>query len=263
MKTGEMKIRLPRARVKGKNMRAILIMASLALFTLTAATTALAQKKFSKTFPVRKRVTITLINKSGAITVEGWDKNQIAIRADMEAPAARITPRIDDNGISIDVKRDNQGPEDFGSVNFKISVPVDSSVDIETVWGDVTVNNVRGATVRAHVTSGGDINLTQIRSETVMAHNVEGDITFDGELLPEGIYTLQSNKGNISIRIPENSAFELRASAPITRDISLGPFAGSGLSYISDRRQVTGNVGAARAKLSVTNLSGSISFIRR
>lgn len=263
MKTVEMNIRFPYARCTGKKVRAILIMVSFSLFTLTAASTAFAQKKFSKTYAGGKNVTITLNNWSGAISVEGWDKNQIEIKADLEAPSARIIPRQDDNGITIDVVRDNQGRGDVGSVNFKISIPVDSSVDIETNYGDLAVNNVKGSTVRAHVTAEGNITLTQIRSKSVMAHNIMGDILFDGELLPEGIYTLQSNDGNINIRIPENSAFNLNAIAPNTRGITLGPFAGSGLSYNDDRRKVTGNVGNARANLSIRNQRGSISFIRR
>jgi len=240
------------------------VMASLTLVSLSAATTAFAQKKFSKVYiPTQKSITLTLNNWSGAITVEGWDKSQIKISADLEAPTARLMPRVDDNGIEIDIVRDNQGRGDVGSVNFRISVPFDSSVDIETRYGDLTVNNVKGSTVRAHVTAEGNITLTQLRSQFVMAHNTMGDILFDGELLSEGIYSLKSSDGNINIRIPQNSAFNLIAVAPNTREITLGPFAGSGLSYIGDRRKVVGNVGTARANLSVVNQRGSISFIRR
>jgi hypothetical protein len=263
MKTGVINILYPRARSSGKSLRAILIMASVFLFSLSAATPAFAQKKFSKSYPASKNIKITLNSWSGAITVEGWDKNQIDIRADMEAPAARITPRLDDSGITIDVVRDNQGRGDVGSVNFRISVPVGSSVDIETNYGDLSVNNVNGSSVRAHVTADGNIALTRIRSERVMAHNISGDILFDGELLAGGIYTLQSNDGNINIRIPVNSTFSLNASAPIKREITLGPFAGSGLNYNSEGRVVTGRVGDARAILSIVNMRGSISFIRR
>lgn len=263
MKTGTINIRLPQACRTSEIVRATLIVASLCLLTLLPASTAFAQKKYSRTFPARKNITITLSNRSGAITVEGWDKDLIKISADMEAPAAKFTPVIDANGITIDVVRDNQGRVDVGSVNFKISVPFDSSVYIDTVLGDLTVNNVTGETVRAHVNSEGNILLTDIRAKAVMAHNIMGDIFFDGELLSGGIYTLQSNSGNINIRIPQNSSFYLNAVAPNTREITLGPFAGSGLSYIGDKRKVTGNVGNARAIVSIVNLRGSISFIPR
>lgn len=263
MKPVEMKIRPPRSRCRSVNTSVVLITAALSLLILSTATAASAQQKFSKTYQARKNISIHLSNWSGAITVEGWDKNQIRITADMEAPTARITPQINNDGLAIDVVRDNQGRGDVGSVNFKIYVPYDSSVDIETRIGDLSVNNVEGAMVRAHVSSEGNISLTQIRSPLVMAGNVTGDILFDGELLSGGVYTLLTTGGNINIRIPENSAFRLSASAPMTQDITLGPFATSGLSFIGGKRKVVGNVGDGKAFLSVTNQRGSISFIRR
>ncbi|MBV9209498.1 MAG: hypothetical protein JOZ52_02650, partial [Acidobacteria bacterium] len=136
-------------------MSARLVTAALSLFILTAASAAHAQQRFSKTYPARKNISIHLSNWSGAITVEGWDKSQVKITADMEAPAARITPQINNDGLAIDVVRDNQGRPDVGSVNFKIFVPYESSVDIETRVGDLSVNNVVGSMVRAHVTSEG------------------------------------------------------------------------------------------------------------
>jgi Putative adhesin len=263
MKPIEMNTCLPLARCTSKKVSAILIMASLSLFMLSATTNVFAQKSYSKRFPTRGSITITLNNWSGGITVEGWDKSIIEIKADMEAPTARFTPRVNDDGIVIDVVGENQGRGDIGSVNFRISVPFDSSIDIETRIGDLTVKNVSGTKVRAHVTSEGNVTLTQISSQVVMAHNVSGDILFDGVLLPQGIYSFKSMEGNINIRIPENSAFQLFAIAPRGGDITLGPFAGSGLSYMRDKHKVFGNVGAANATLTVTNQAGSITFYRR
>jgi hypothetical protein len=261
MTTTEINTSLPHTRGTRKKVSAILL-AALALFTLSTATAVFAQNKFSKTYPARKNIRIHLNNWSGSIEVEGWAKDQIKISAEMEAPAARFTPKMDGESLLIDVVRDNQGRGDIGSVNFKVSVPTNSTVDIETRFGDLTVNNVQGSMVRAHISSEGNISLTQIRSSVVMARNVTGDILFDGELMSGGVYTLQSTGGNINIRIPENSAFRLVANAP-TRNITLGSFANSGLSFLGDGRKVVGNVGDGRASLSVMNQRGYISFIRR
>jgi hypothetical protein len=237
-------------------------MAALSILTFSYASSVLAQQKFSKTYPASKNIKIRLNNLSGPISVEGWQKDQIKISAYMEAPAARFTPQIGDNGLVIDVVRDNAGRSDVGSINFKIYVPINSTVDIETRFGDLSVTNVQGNLVRAHVSLEGDIALTGIRSTTVMARNVSGDILFDGELLGEGIYTFQSTTGNINIRIPENSAFRLVATAPAAGNIALGSFANSGLSFIGGRK-VVGNVGDGKASLSIMNQRGNISFIRR
>lgn len=255
--------RLPHMQGIRSKARHILTAALLALIVLSTAAGISAQQKFSKTYPARKNIRIHLNNWSGPIAVEGWDKDQIKITAEIEAPAARFTPQMTGDSLEIDVVRENQGRGDIGSVNFKIYVPVNSVVDIETRYGNLSVNNVQGSMVRAHISSEGDISLTQIRSTKVMARNMTGDIFFDGELLSDGIYTMSSTMGNISIRIPENSAFRLVAAAPMTQSITLGPFANSGLNFIGGRRKVVGNVGDARASMSITNQRGSISFIRR
>ena len=70
-------------------------------------------------------------------------------------------------------------------------------------------------------------------------------------------------KGNINIRIPFNSSFKLVATAPSTRDISLGSFTNTSLNYVGDGRRVIGRFGEGSATLSVTNQRGSIAFIRR
>ncbi|MEO6394041.1 MAG: hypothetical protein ABIP75_19460, partial [Pyrinomonadaceae bacterium] len=69
--------------------------------------------------------------------------------------------------------------------------------------------------------------------------------------------------GNISIRIPSNSAFRLNAMAPGTRNIVLGGFSTSNLMFIGEGRKVVGNVGDGRATVDVRNQRGSISFFRR
>lgn len=222
-----------------------------------------AQGKFSKTYPARKNIRVHLTNWSGPISVEGWQRNEIKITAIMEAPEARFTPQLSTDGLEIDVVRENQGRGDVGNVSFKIYVPFDTTVDIETRFGDLNVRNVNGGMVRAHITSEGDIELTNIRSPLVMAENVAGDIFFDGDLLGGGVYTFMSTVGNISIRIPADSAFSLVATAPMSRNITLGSFSTAGLRVVNDGRKVIGNVGDGRAALSVTNQRGNISFFRR
>jgi hypothetical protein len=70
-------------------------------------------------------------------------------------------------------------------------------------------------------------------------------------------------KGNISIRIPFNSSFKLVATAPSTRNISLGSCANPNMSYLGDGRRLVGRCGDGSASLTVTNQLGSIMFIRR
>ena len=226
------------------------------------ATPLSAQQRVSKRYTAGKNVRIELRNISGTITVESWDRDEIKVTATMESPSANVSPKQVDQSLIIDVIGDNRGRADVGDVNFRLQVPYSSSVDLETRRGQINVSNLRGAWVRAHVSSEGDIELTGISAVQVMAQNTIGDIFFDGEFSRGGTYEFKSSKGNITIRIPGDSAFKLVANSP-TRKITLGQFWNNNFKNLGDGRKFVGDVGDGRASVSVTNFSGGITFIRR
>lgn len=239
-----------------------ILLLSVVFFFVSFQDEAFGQKKFSKSYPATKNVRLQLTNRSGTVTVEGWNKDEVRISASMEAPVANIVPQNLSGTIVINVKKDNQGRGEVGDVNFTIKVPYTSSVDIETVMGNLSVTNVSGGFVRAHITSEGDITLTNIGAGSVSAENMIGDIFYDGEVQGGGTYRFVSTRGNINLRIPFRSSFRLVATAPSTRNISLGSFSNPGFRT-GDGRRVTGQFGDGSASLIVTNQRGSISFISR
>lgn len=235
----------------------------ISLLLLLSVQENLAQKKFSRVYPASKNINLQLTNRTGTVTVEGWSKNEVSIVANLEAPAANIVPQNLSGNIVINVVKDNQGRGEVGNVNFTIKVPSTSSVNIETRMGNLSVRNVSGGLVRAHITSEGDITLTNINASSVAAENVIGDIFFDGVLKSGGNYRFASTRGNINLRIPSNSSFRMVATAPSSRNISLGSFSNGGFNFVSDGRRVVGQVGDGSATLNVVNQRGSISFIAR
>ena len=222
-----------------------------------------AQRRFSRTYPANQNVRLQLLNRTGTVTVEGWNRNEVSISAYLEAPAANIEPQSLSGTIYINLVKDNQGRGEVGNVNFTIRVPFTSSVDIETKMGNLSVTNVRGGLVRAHITTEGDITLTNIGAGAVSAQNGIGDIFYDGTLQQGGGYRFFSMNGTISLRIPPGSSFKLIATAPSTRNISLGQFGNENMRFVSDGRRVAGTAGDGAATLSVTNQRGNIQFIRR
>ena len=237
-----------------------ILLLSVVFFFVSTAVEINAQKRFSRNYPASKNVRLQLTNRTGTVTVEGWDKAEIQISAYMERPAANINPQNISGTIRINLVEDNQGRNNVGNVNFSIKVPYDAAVDIETRMGNLSVSNVRGVLVRAHISSEGDITLTNINAGTVSAENLIGDIFFDGFIKPSGNYRFTSTRGNINLRVPTESSFRFVATAPSTRNISLGSFRGE---MVSEGRRIVGRVGDGSATLTVTNLRGSISFIRR
>ncbi|HUS10879.1 MAG TPA: hypothetical protein VMZ30_10465 [Pyrinomonadaceae bacterium] len=221
-----------------------------------------AQHHVSKRYPASKNVRVELKNLWGTITVESWNRDEIKLSADIESPKANLLPRQTADGLIVDVIGDNRGRTDIGNINFRLQVPINSSVDLQTKRGNITVTNIHGGLVRAHVSSEGDIILTGISATQVFAQNLIGDVFFDGEFARGGTYQFQSGKGNINIRIPADSAFNLVAAAP-NRKITLGEFWNNGFKTMGDGRKVYGDVVDGRSKVVVTNFQGSITFIRR
>jgi hypothetical protein len=245
--------------VQTGRIRLIAYAVSACLLVFLSADAGVAQKSMTRRYPAGKNVHLELKNLSGTITVETWDRDEIKITATLESPSAQLTPLRTDHGVTVDVVADNRGRSDVGDVNFNIRVPVNASVDLETKRGQITVSNIQGGLVRAHVSSEGDIILSGISAGRVFASNTMGDIFFDGKLASGGTYEFKSNSGNITLRIPPDSAFRLVAWTS-TRRLEMGPFWNSNLKSQGDGRKFTGDVGDGRSSVSITNHQGSISF---
>jgi putative adhesin len=249
---------IPRARLTSK-VAAFVSLIILGAFSLNSVS---AQQRLSKRYPTGKNVRIELKNISGTITVESWNRDEVKLTATLESPKANVTPRQTADALIVDVRADNRGRSDVGNVNFNLQVPINSSVDLETMRGQITVTNIRGGMVRAHVSSEGDIELSGISASQVYAQNTIGNIFFDGEFARGGTYHFQSSKGDITIRIPANSAFNLEAAAP-NKKIALGQFWNKDIRSLGNGRKYVGDVVDGRSKVMVTNFQGSITFMRR
>ncbi len=225
------------------------------------AVAAPAQRTFRKIYDTRSDVRLDLDNLAGSVRVEVWQQPKIEVKAEMEK-AVRLEPTLTPSGLVIDVLRDNGGMRgDMGIVNFYIRVPVNSSVALKTKMGNITVSGVQGNFVRASVTLDGDIELIGINVNTVMASTLMGNIFFNGALHNGGNYRLESRQGDIGIRIPSDSRFNLVATAPYSRRIEPGPFARF-ITPGGDGRRMAGAVAGGGAMLTVTNTHGTISFLR-
>ncbi len=249
---------IPQVRFYSK----LVVFVSLVVFGALTLSGANAQQRLSKRYPAGKTVRIELKNISGTITVESWNRDEIKLTATLESPKANLTPRQTGDALIVDVRADNRGRSDVGNVNFTLQVPVNSSVDLATMRGQITVTNIRGDMVRAHVSSEGDIELSGISATHVYAQNTIGNIFFDGEFARGGTYHFQSSKGDITIRIPADSAFNLEAAAQ-NKKIALGQFWNKDIRSLGNGRKYVGDVVDGRSKVMVTNFQGSITFIRR
>src|SRR4051812_17259994 len=108
------------------------ILLSVVFFLVLCTGETSAQRKFSRVYSAGQNVRLQLMNRSGTVIVEGWNRPEISITALLESPAAAIVPQSLSGTIVINVVRDNQGKNEVGNVNFTIRVPYSTMVDIET-----------------------------------------------------------------------------------------------------------------------------------
>ena len=160
---------------------------------------------------------------NGNVSVTGWDRNDIQVRAkvrswDRNEDAAR--DRLDEIEIDTDGKLRANGPYvrnswwPFGrrnggwTVSFEIMAPHDTDLWIESINGGIVVDTMRGH-VDIETTNGG-ISLTNI-SATARARTVNGGISavladdaFDGDILD-----VRTINGGIVMEIPEDFSARL------------------------------------------------------
>src|SRR4051812_9107174 len=258
-----MNIRPPDTRYSKIKARAVLSLFALVALLTSGAADAFGQRTITKKYPAQQNVRFEMKNISGSITIEAWERNIIEVAATVYSPAAQFTPEQSEGCVGIDVVRDNRGRM-VGDINFKVRVPVNSTVNIETKRGNISISNIRGDMVRAHVSTSGDVELVGLRANQVIAESGIGNILFDGELTG-GTYTFKSLSGDINIRIPTHSSFNLVANGQ-AQSIDLNVFASPDLSFVGDGRKVYGNVTrgeGARSSLVIFNQRGRISFMGR
>lgn len=154
--------------------------------------------------------------KNGGVTVRGWDRNEIFVRAkiqtwantDAEAQALAGQVRIETSGANIHAT----GPETYDrqgwAVSFEVSVPVNSNLSLKAHNGGIGVSDVRGQ-IEFNTTNGG-VSLKRL------AGSVKGETRNGGlsiELAGAGWdgqgMDVRTTNGGVSLSVPENYSARL------------------------------------------------------
>ncbi|MEE8400022.1 MAG: DUF4097 family beta strand repeat-containing protein, partial [Desulfobacterales bacterium] len=306
------------------------------LFCFPSSVFARAEESFEKTLNLDKDGKVFLENIAGDITVKGWNKKKVLVKA---RKVARHKEDLDN--VTIDISGTNDtvrivtrhhksgwSGSSGVSVDYELFVPKKASVDVETVSGSVEATEIggylgittvsgdlkitdaqdgvrarsvsgdvkivnSGGRVRAKSISGkidlqtitgeadlktvsGDIAIRDIRgsvevtsvsgdiemegvskAENVEAKTVQGSIEYEGDLEGKGNYELKTHSGDVSMKLPKNAHFELKAkslSGEIECDFKV---------QISDKRsdkRLQGVVGKGGARLHLSSFSGDITI---
>lgn len=210
-----------------------------------------AGQQHEATFYTTRSPRISLTNVNGTVIIRGWDRPQVYAVYLLGSPRIEIdAEQVPSQGEADKIQLathilDRTLTGASSQVNYTLSVPVGSSVEIrnsqgmvridnltgdawvQSVGGDIVVSGASGQ-VSAHTLGGrieidhvsgaieassvtGDLKFVSPTSSEIRARTTSGDIDYEGSLMPSADYALQTYDGAINIICPASSSFELNA----------------------------------------------------
>ncbi|MFL5655382.1 MAG: DUF4097 family beta strand repeat-containing protein [Ktedonobacteraceae bacterium] len=174
----------------------------------------------ARSFTVGTSPHLIINDPVGAIHVHtGTTNNQVSIQATKQSTGIGGNPSdihvsynesSDNNTITVNV---DYGPSFMGfkSVDFNISVPGASDLNVNTNTGSIDVSGING---QMSLTSNtGSINATQddLTSSSTLKTDT-GSVTFDGKIASTGSYQFLTNTGSVNVTLPGDTSFHVDAS---------------------------------------------------
>ena len=237
---------------------AITVLATVATMTaaLAAPSSATEREEVNQTYQVGKDARLSLSNLNGSVSISGWDKKTIEVKATKTTSGSR--ERLDDVTINFDMKDDHLRIDvdyddsehwtDGGvGVEFDIQVPRATRIkDIKLVNGDLEITNITGdvsaSSVNGEVTGdklGGEVQLSTVNGD-VSLKTVVGDDSIE----------LSSVNGSVTLLLPKKVNATLSAST-IHGDVR-GDL-GHGVTHAGSSMDAVLGSGGTRIELSTVN----------
>src|ERR1700720_4481170 len=285
--------------------RSILPVLGAGVFLWTAGSAAGTTQTFEKHFPVKGHPEVCIHHiGDGRIEVKPT-KNSEVIVAGTKA-SSKVSLDTDNAGDRIDVSANvvdvSAQPGEL-QVNFQLSVPEETELELKTqtgliyveqVMGDMTLQSVAGdihlkevsGYIVVRTTNGslvcaqcagkldfnsvsGNAQLLQPGLTNVTLFTTSGNILFDGDFIRTGIYTMKSGRGTVEVHFSGNDSFDLNAqtatgSVDNQAEAYLKPDS-HGMKHMASKftKGLFGTVGSGLAKVELSSYSGTIRILKR
>jgi len=290
------------ARMMG---RSILPLVGAGLFLWTATPATGATQHFEKHFPVKGHPVVCIHNiGNGRIEVKSSKISEVIVAGTQAS--SKVTLETENAGDRIDVSAnivDVTAQPNETEVNFQLTVPEETELELKTqtgliyveqVMGDMTLQSVAGDVhlkevsgyIVVRTTHGslvcaqcagkldfnsvsGNAQLLQPALTNVNLFTTSGNILFDGDFIRTGIYTMRSGKGTVEVHFSGNDSFDLNAqTATGTVDNQAEAYLkpdSHGMKHMASRftKGLFGTVGSGLAKVELSSYSGTIRILKR
>jgi len=206
--------------------------------------------------------------RNGGIRVEGWDRNEIRVRAIVtaqarsEADAKQLASEVQVQAGSGRVSSTGPSTRDrqWWSVSFRINVPRKNDLDLNANNGGVSITDVAG-TIRFQTTNGG-VRLTDlggdVRGQTRNGglHVMLGGSRWDGAGLDA-----ETSNGGVNLSIPDGYNADLT-----TRTVNGGfrtDFPMTVQGELSPRQGISTTLGSGGPPVRVRTTNGGVRINKR
>jgi len=259
--------------------------------------------RIEKHFSVTGRPVVTIHNASGRIQVNSWTKPEVMVVADRSSNSVDVDTEQAGSRIEIGTRvlNDSARGADL-QVDYRITVPDESQLEIRTDTGSIVVESVHGNltfdTLAADVnltnvggvvvvstgdgsvvctrcdgesfkaeSVSGNVQMLQPVMDRVTVHTTAGNIFFDGDFLSHGLYYFRSDTGNTEVHFGSASSFDLSANSmhgAVFSEAALQPDKhGRKVKAPKFSNSLFGTVGSGNAKVELSSFSGTIKILRR
>jgi DUF4097 and DUF4098 domain-containing protein YvlB len=193
---------------------------------LAAGLHAKVTETFRQTYPLDAHGIVSVENINGDVTVTAWDKAEVSLEAEKEAPddenlqLIKVIIDVQPGHLTVKTEHGKLHAGFFwfgsrnarGSVRYRLMVPAGAALDkVSTVNSDIHCTGVKGET-RLSTVNGG-IDARGLAGEGRFS-TVNGSITISYDQLPaSGRVVLDTVNGSNHLSLPKDANFELVADS--------------------------------------------------
>jgi Toastrack DUF4097 len=223
-------------------------------------------------FMVSANPTLVINNDTGSMHVRaGSSANDVTVQAtrhsglwgNVNTITVSYTQDREGNTITVNVDR-TSGSNFFAStsVDFDVTVPSATTLQLKTNTGSIDVTGVSGQMVLTSNTGSITASNGMASGNTQLITNT-GSITFNGSIARRGTYQFQTSTGSVEVTLPADGVFHVNASTD-TGSINTN-FPG----VIVQHRQMvgadaSGDVGSSpQATVTLRTNTGSVNLYQR
>jgi hypothetical protein len=173
-------------------------------------------------YKVKSNPTLILNDDAGSVTIKSGSLDTIDIQATRYANFGGSINNIhtqaiqDTNASTLTVTVTRSGPDVFNTtgIDFVITVPNSSNLQISTGAGSLNISGVSGTmSLNTHAGTIGVSGATLTGSSNFKTN--AGSVNFSGSIATSGVYDFETNAGSIDVTLSAASAFHLNANTDV------------------------------------------------